>query len=786
MFANIIVDITHEKLDKIFQYKVPSRLEGELCVGMEVSVPFGRGNRRTKGYVIGFCETCDYDLSKVKEVGDISRKGIAIEGKLVALAAWMKEHYGGTMIQALKTVLPIKRKEREKVRKKISLLLSEEEGREKLSFYLGKNQRARARLLAALLDDKLLDYELVNKKLNIPLSVVRALEEQGVLALESERVFRNPVHLQVEGHGQGETAQGGNPEGTARDRNLEETAQGENQGGAAWGGQKRDSFQFTEEQSIAIETFWQDYGEGRYGTYLLHGVTGSGKTEVYIEMIRRVVEGGRQAVVLIPEIALTFQTVMRFYRCFGERVSIMHSRLSAGERYDQMMRAKEGEIDVMIGPRSALFTPFPSLGLVVIDEEHENTYKSEQVPRYHARETAIARAQMERASVVLGSATPSLEAMYRARRGEYRLLELRQRSMRQKMAEVHVVDLREELKNGNRSILSGELVELMENCLQKREQIMLFLNRRGYAGFVSCRECGHVIKCPHCDVSLSSHKGGKLVCHYCGHEETRPAACPECGSKHVGEFRAGTQQIEEIVKARFPSARVLRMDMDTTREKDGHEKILAAFANEEADVLVGTQMIVKGHDFPNVTLVGILAADMSLYGDDYRCGERTFQLLTQAAGRAGRGGKPGEAVIQTYSPEHYAIETAARQDYAAFYEEEIRYRTLMGYPPVENLLAVLISCGDEALLSKGCHFLKEYALRICKKKGGSDAKVEVIGPASPGIGKINDIFRKVLYLKSEKYGTLVVVKNWLEQYIELNPGFGKMRIQFDFNPMNVS
>lgn len=745
MFADIIVDITHEKLDKIFQYRVPSRLEGELCIGMEVFVPFGKGNRRTKGYVIGFSDTCDYDLSKVKEIEDISRRGIAIEGKLAALAAWMKEYYGGTMIQALKTVLPIKQKEQEKVRKKIRLLLTEEEAKAKLAHYLEKNQRARARLLAALLDDSMLDYELVNKKLNITLSVVRALEEQGVLALESERMFRNPVH----------------------------------QNGGA-GSKQGSVVTFTEEQRIAIETFWQDYEKEQYKTYLLHGVTGSGKTEVYIEMIRRVAEKGRQAIVLIPEIALTFQTVMRFYRCFGERVSIMHSRLSAGERYDQMMRAKEGEIDVMIGPRSALFTPFPNLGLIVIDEEHENTYKSEQVPRYHARETAIARAEMEHASVVLGSATPSLEAMYRAKQGEYTLLELKNRTGRQKMAQVHVVDLREELKNGNRSILSGKLTELMEDRLQKKEQIMLFLNRRGYAGFISCRECGHVVKCPHCDVSLSFHRGGRMVCHYCGYEEPKPAVCPECGSRHIGEFRAGTQQIEEIVKMQFPGVRVLRMDMDTTREKDGHEKILAAFANEEADVLVGTQMIVKGHDFPNVTLVGILAADMSLYSDDYRAGERTFQLLTQAVGRAGRGSKPGEAVIQTYSPQHYAVETAASQDYAAFYEEEIRYRQLMGYPPAENLLAVLVSCEDETHLEKGCHYLKEYALRVCRGE-----EIEVIGPASPGIRKINDIYRKVLYLKTKKYDTLIFVKNRLEQYIELNSGFDRMRIQFDFNPMKI-
>lgn len=741
MYANIIIDITHEKLDKIFQYAVPSRLEGTLAAGCEVEVPFGKGNRLTKGYVIGFAEQCDYDPAKIKEIQDISQKGIAIEGKLVALAAWMKDHYGGTMIQALKMVLPIRQQEKEKVKKKLRLLLDETEGREKLEYYLHKNQRARARLLAALLDDPVLDYELVTKKLNIPLSVVRALEEQGVAALESERVYRNPV------------------------KHREEAPK---------------PITFTQEQQYAVDRFWEDYEKGRYGTYLIHGVTGSGKTEVYIEMIRRVVLRGRQAIVLIPEIALTFQTVMRFYRCFGDRVSIMHSRLSAGERYDQMMRAKEGNIDVMIGPRSALFTPFPDLGLVVIDEEHENTYKSEQVPRFHARETAIARAEMEQASVVLGSATPSLEAMYRARAGSYRLLELKNRSGQQELAQVHTVDLRKELKDGNRSILSIRLQELMEDRLEKKEQIMLFLNRRGYAGFVSCRECGYVAKCPHCDVSLSSHRNKKLVCHYCGYEEEKNDACPECGSRHIGEFRAGTQQIEDIVKARFPEARVLRMDMDTTREKDGHEKILAAFANEEADVLVGTQMIVKGHDFPNVTLVGILAADMSLYADDYRAGERTFQLLAQAAGRAGRGQKKGEAVIQTYSPEHYAIVTAAAQDYGAFYEEEIRYRELMGYPPVENLLAVLVSCRDEALLETGCRYLREYALRV---KGRE--QVELIGPASPGIGKINDIYRKVLYLKTKRYDTLVTMKNRLEQYIEVNAGFNTMRIQFDFNPMQV-
>ena len=739
MFADIIIDIKHEKLDKIFQYRIPDRLENELKTGMEVIVPFGKGNRPVKGYVTGITDSCSYDLSKVKEITDISRDSVEIEAKLIALAAWMKENYGGTMIQALKTVLPIKQKENARVKKYLRLLLEKDAGKEKLDFYLEKNQKARARLLAALLDQPVLEYDLAVKKLHMTLPVIRAREEQGVLVMESEQVYRNPVR---------------------------------------GGSREAPEITFTPEQQAAVSRFEQDYREGRRNTYLLYGVTGSGKTEVYMEMIRQVVQMGKQAIVLIPEIALTYQTVMRFYRYFGQRVSIMNSRLSAGERYDQMMRAKAGEVDVMIGPRSALFTPFPDLGLIVIDEEHEPTYKSEQVPRYHARETAVKRAELEGAGVVLGSATPSLEAMYRARKGEYVLLTMKNRSRMQSMAQVHIADLRAELKEGNRSILSRRLQELMEERLEKKEQIMLFLNRRGYSGFVSCRECGQVVKCPHCNVSLSVHRGGKMVCHYCGYEQPKVTRCPECGSPYIGEFRAGTQQIEDLVKKRFPEAKILRMDMDTTRQKDAHEKILEAFANEEADILVGTQMIVKGHDFPNVTLVGVLAADMSLYTDDYRSGERTFQLLTQAAGRAGRGERPGDVVIQTYDPGHYAIEAAAAQDYEMFYEQETAYREMMGYPPAENLTAVHVSCEDEELLEKGCHYLKEYILRI---KG--NVPVQVIGPASPGIDKIRDVYRRVIYLKSPRYDTLVKIKDLMEKYIEINSGFDKMRIQFDFNPM---
>lgn len=754
MYADIIIDITHEKLDRIFQYRIPAALDGALRIGMEVIVPFGRGNRERSGYVVGFSEKCDYDETKIKEVLRPAEKSMAIEGKMVALAAWMKEYYGGTMIQALKTVLPVKQEQNEKLRRILKRRISLEEGSVKLEEYLHKNQKARARLLAALLEDEEIDYALVAKKLHITLPVVKSLEEQGILEIRSQTVYRNPVK---------ET-----------DRKEKEIV-------------------LTEEQEAAVSAFCEDYRAGSCGTYLLYGITGSGKTEVYMEMIREVVSRGRQVIVLIPEIALTYQTVMRFYRRFGNRVSVMNSRLSAGERYDQMMRAKNGELDVMIGPRSALFTPFPDLGLIVIDEEHEAAYKSEQVPRYHARETAEARARMEHASVVLGSATPSMEAFYRCEKGEYKMLRLGQRSAGSALPEVYTADMREELKKGNRSIFSDRLRTLMEDRLKKKQQIMLFLNRRGYAGFLSCRSCGYVVKCPHCDVSLSAHRaerprdvhlggqgsaGGRMVCHYCGYEEPAAKVCPVCGSKHIGGFRAGTQQIEELVKQEFPGARVLRMDLDTTRTKEGHEKILAAFADGEADVLVGTQMIVKGHDFPNVTLVGILAADMSLYAEDYRAAERTFELLTQAAGRAGRGSERGEVVIQTYSPEHYSIRTAAAQDYEAFYEEEMNYREIMGYPPAEHLLGILISGEDEPLLEKGAHYLKEYALLA-----GKSREIQVIGPASPFVGKVKDIYRRVVYLKHESYEELIWMKNKMEQYIEMNSGFAKMRIQFDFDPV---
>ncbi len=738
LYADIIIDISHEKLDRTFQYIVPEELEQTLCIGMPVKIPFGNGNRKITGYVVDITEEPKYDVTKLKEISGIQEKGIAVESQMIALAAWMRRNYGGTMNHALKTVIPIKQKENERKKETVCLALEPEEARQRFEECNRKNSVARERLLEALIEYRELPKEVITKKLEVSTTVIKALCQQGIATIRSERNYRNPVHAVK---------------------------------------QERAEVILNEEQRAAVQSVWQDYEQGIYQTYLLHGVTGSGKTEVYMELISRVIGQGRQAIVLIPEIALTYQTVMRFYNRFGDRVSIMNSRLSAGERFDQFERAKKGEIDVMIGPRSALFTPFSNLGLIIIDEEHEAAYKSEQVPRYHARETAIQRAKMAQASVVLGSATPSIESYYKAKNGEYVLLRLQKRVQQKPLAECYTVDLREELKEGNRSILSRKLQELMEERLEKKQQTMLFINRRGLAGFVSCRACGHVIKCPHCDVSLSQHTGGRMVCHYCGYEEPEPKVCPSCGSKYISGFKAGTQKIEEIVKKRFPKARTLRMDTDTTRNKDSYEEILSAFANQEADILVGTQMIVKGHDFPNVTLVGVLAADMSLYRNDFHGAERTFQLLTQAAGRAGRGKETGEVVIQTYTPEHYSIQAAAKQEYELFYQQEILCRELMNYPPVWNLLLILVTSKTEEEGEAAAQRLKEQTDRISRE-------AVVIGPASPSVGKVNDIYKRVLYIKAKSYEHLVEIKDRLEQYMEKEAMTASVGVQFDFNPMS--
>ena len=741
LFADIILDISHSSLDKTFQYRIPKELEERLEPGNVVEVPFGAGDVLRKGYVLGISETPKVPAEKLKEIRGIVTDFAGTESRLTALALWMRDYYGSTTVQALRTVLPMRKKAAPRAKRTLARTVFGPEAQEILERFQKKHQKARARLWEALLVQPRLPYEAAVGGLGITPSVIRALEERKLLTCETDLVYRKPFE--------------------APEKRQEKPVV------------------LTREQKAAVEGILE---EDAPGAYLIHGVTGSGKTEVYLELIARTVEKGRQAILLIPEISLTYQNVIRFYGRFGERVSVLHSRLSQGERYDQFQRARSGEIDVMIGPRSALFTPFPNLGMIIIDEEHEPSYESESVPRYHARTTALKRGELEGAKVVLGSATPSMEAYYGAMEGRYRLFRLLNRPGGGRLPGVEIVDLKEELRQGNRSVLSRLLYDKLERCLQEGKQAMLFLNRRGYAGFVSCRSCGHVIRCPHCDVSLSEHRNGTLVCHYCGYTRPGVRACPECGSRYILGFRAGTEQIEEQLHKMYPDKKVLRMDADTTRKKESYEKILASFAAGEADVLVGTQMIVKGHDFPAVTLMGILAADMSLSASDYRAAERTFQLLTQAAGRAGRGSRPGEVVIQTYQPEHYSIVHAAAQDYDGFYEEEILYRKLLSYPPAAHILAVQIGAAQE---EAGMELAKRLALLADGLPEGSF----LIGPAPASIGKISDVYRFVIYVKSPDYDVLIRVKDrmesWLKGQEDRDGREGRSRtVQFDFDPMN--
>lgn len=743
-YADIIVDISHESLDRTYQYAIPEQLTEQAVIGALAVVPFGKGNRLIKGYIVHLSNKPKWKEDLIKPIHEIVSNGLVIESQLIQLAYWIKETFGSTMNDALKTVIPVKKSVKAKEKKTIRLAESIEDAKEHLELFKLKNNKGRVRLLEELVKEEAIDYDVVIHKLNIARTTIQDLEKMGIITTDVERLYRNPIQ-----------------NGTVN----------------------KEQVHLTKEQQSIVDSIIKEYRDNIRSNYLIHGVTGSGKTEVYMEIISDVIKQGKQVIMLIPEIALTYQTVMRFYKRFGDRISIMNSRLSQGERYDQYIRAKKGDIDIMIGPRSALFTPFHNLGLIIIDEEHEGTYKSENPPKYHAREVAIKRGQLANASVILGSATPSLESYKNALEGGYKLFNLQSRIGKSIMPKIWIVDLREELKKKNKSIFSLQLKELMEDRLRKKQQIMLFINRRGYAGFVSCRSCGHVMKCPHCDISLTAHNNGTLVCHYCGYSENTPVNCPTCSSRYIATFGTGTQKVEEMVKKEFPGARVLRMDMDTTKNKDSHEKILSSFANGDADILVGTQMIVKGHDFPMVTLVGILAADLSLYASDYRAAERTYQLLAQASGRAGRGDLPGEVVIQSYQPDHYSIKSASEDDYIGFYNQEMAYRELLKYPPAAHILAILIASKDEKKAMTASELLNGATKDWISKEEVSEETV-IIGPTTASLAKANDIYRFMIYIKQSDYDLLIGIKDYLEGYINYSEHFNGCNVQFDFDPMN--
>ena len=665
-YADIIVDIVHEKLDKPFTYEIPEALSDQVKVGTAVNIPFGTGNRMKKGYVIAVHDELkiDFDPKLLKQIDSVAKKTVSTEDEFIELASWMKDRYGCTMAQALKTVLPVKNK-----------------------------------------------------------AGTRKDRPDPVNDMRKEYELHEP----------------------------------------------------NREQNEIINEFVNDFDSGIRRTYLLYGITGSGKTDAYMHMILHVVRSGKQVILLIPEISLTYQTIDRLYSVFGDKIAVIHSKLTPGERYEQIAKCRDGSADVIIGPRSALFAPFKNIGLIVIDEEHDTAYKNENIPRYASIDIAKKRAQMHGASLILSSATPSPDSYRNALSGEYRLMKLSSRTAGAHTPSIEVVDLREELKKGNRSIFSDRLNELILDRLEKKEQIILFMNRRGYSNFVSCRTCGNAIRCPHCDVSLTSHTGYRLVCHYCGYEIPQPKTCPSCGSPYIAEFGVGTQKLEKIAAKMYPQARVARLDTDSAAGKKTGEKILDDFAKGETDILIGTQMVVKGHDFHNVTLVGIMAADTSLYVSDYASGERTFELIAQAAGRAGRGEKPGCVVIQTYKPDHYAISYAAENDFDGYYKSEMNYRKMLSYPPAVHIWTAQLSSKDENELEEVSGFYASLLEKYELKCGA-----EFIGPVKPAVYKVNDYFRKLTYLKHSDYDILLKIKEQIDLDMKKNYPDLKISILHDF------
>ncbi|MDO4938544.1 MAG: primosomal protein N' [Lachnospiraceae bacterium] len=665
-YADVIVDISSESVDRPFTYRIPEELTERVSAGSPVIIPFGQSNSRRKGYVVRVKDEPDPELSgcRIKDIESVAEKTLSVEDELIELSVWLKDRYGCTLNSALATVMPVKKAV--KARSKVDL--SKSLSREK--------------------------YDL-----HIP----------------------------------------------------------------------------NEEQKKVIDTFVSDYDNGFRKTYLLYGITGSGKTDAYMHMVQHVIRCGKQAVILIPEISLTYQAVERFYSVFGSRVAVIHSKLSQGERYDQIKRCLNGEADIIIGPRSAVFVPFNNIGIIVIDEEHDTAYKNETVPRYNTIDVAKKRAEVNNASLVLSSATPSPDSYKKALSGEYTMMKLSSRAGKANKPVIDVVDMRLEMQKGNRTVFSEHLDELIKDRLSRKEQVILFINRRGYSNFVSCRSCGNAIRCPHCDVSLTLHAGHVLKCHYCGYQVPVPDVCPHCGSPYIAEFGVGTQKLENMTRKMYPQARIARLDTDSASGKKASEKILNDFANGETDILIGTQMVVKGHDYHNVTLVGIMAADTSLYVSDYTSGQRTYELIAQASGRCGRGNKEGRVVIQTYKPEHYAIMSAAQDNYENYFSNEIAYRKILNYPPAVHIWTVQISSKDENILTQ---YADDYADLI--KECSADKKADFMGPVEPAVYKIKDYFRKLIYLKDRDYDLLLKVKENTESIFRQTHQTEKISILHDF------
>ncbi|MCM3709991.1 primosomal protein N' [Sporosarcina luteola] len=772
MIAEVIVDVSAYPIDRPFDYAVPRHLETVIECGSRVKVPFGP--RKVIGYVTGLKSESDLEEHKLKKIDELIDLDPVLSQELLGLAKKVARETLSYEIDALQVMLPaamrakyekfiiIERPDEIDDARVLSVLngrtriplkqvtdsallklvkdysekgivsvdtaISQQTGVKKIRVIHIGDSETLSELLLTIHPNAKKQAELIRWMLHHAGKSVEAAK------LMNESGIQNPVLKAV-------IEKGGATEAyveTYREPDAPKLLD------------TPKPLLLTEEQETALEKVKAAADSGNAETFLLHGITGSGKTEVYLQAIKHVLDKGKEAIVLVPEISLTPQMTARFQERFGELVAVMHSGLSAGEKYDEWRKIHRREVKVVVGARSAIFAPFENIGIIILDEEHESTYKQEDTPRYHARDVAIWRSEYFGCPVILGSATPSLESYARASKGVYTLLELSKRAKNQPLPTVTVVDMREELKEGNRSMFSVQLAEAIRLRLEKNEQTVLFLNKRGFSSFVLCRDCGTVVQCPNCDISLTYHRANEsLKCHYCGHEEQVPLVCPECESEHIRFFGTGTQKAEEEISKLFPEARVLRMDVDTTRQKGAHERILRQFSEGKADILLGTQMIAKGLDFPNITLVGVLAADTTLHLADFRAAEKTFQLMTQVSGRAGRHELAGEVFIQTYSPEHYAIELAKTQHYEPFYNLEMSARKQYGYPPFFFITLVQFSHED---LLKVADFA-EKGTRYLKSSLSPDTVI--IGPAAAAISRVNNRYRYQCLIKYKKEPKLI-------------------------------
>ena len=733
LYAEIILNSEAIEIDRPFTYKVPLDMEEKVKVGQIVKVPFGVRSKPVEGFILYLKAEEEMKVSfKMKSILSVENEEPVITEDDLKLINFLREEYLCKYIDAIRLLIPVGILKGAKSKSR-NVIVFINDNLEKI-----KNKDGYIEIIDFIKRNtgKYTKTEL-SKEHGFSIYKLNKLMEHGLIKSEEEIVFRY----------------------NTREYNKDV--------------QKN----LTVEQSMAIK----EIEESEENLILLKGVTGSGKTEVYMRIVEKTLEEGKSAIVLVPEIALTPQMIERFKGRFGSNVALFHSKLSDGERFDEWYRVKEGKASLIIGARSAIFLPAKNLGLIIIDEEHENTYKSDQNPKYQTKEVAEYIAKLKGCKVILGSATPTIESYYRAISGEMKLVELNHRVDNKPMPKMMLVDMREELRSGNKSLFSRRLYASMKEKLEKGEQIILFLNRRGFSTFVSCRSCGYVFHCEDCDISMTYHKNGFLVCHYCGKTKKQPNLCPKCGSKYVKFFGAGTERVEEEVRRYFKNARILRMDVDTTRAKDSHEKIYNAFKAREADILIGTQMVSKGLDFPNVTLVGILAADMSLNLPDYRAAERSFQIITQVAGRAGRGDKEGEVIVQTYTPEHYSLQYAKKYDYENFYEKEFTIRAMMGYPPFGRILLINGSGKNEDELRKQMIYLGEKVKEKAEEFGG----LEVLGPTPCIIYRIKENYRWQIIIKGEfssKFSKSI--KDIL--YDKANNVYNDIRVSMDINPNSLS